>query len=182
MSNENYFAETLLKCERLGAADLLRWLGNTDFFIAPASTRFHDCEVGGLVKHSVNVYDCLSTINKRFNFVIPEPSIIICGLLHDICKADCYKTEQRWRKVDGQWEQYSAYTFDEDYKFGGHGSKSVFLIQQFMKLNKDEAAAINSHMGAYDDKNVASVYETNVLAWALHVADEMATFRTGWTL
>ena len=45
---------------RDGADKLLDFLENkSDFFTAPASTRFHGACEGGLLRHSLNVYECL---------------------------------------------------------------------------------------------------------------------------
>ena len=85
-----------------------------------------------------------------------------------------------WRKDENnKWEQYPTYKFEESFAYGGHGSKSVYLIQNFMKLEPFEAAAINCHMGAWDMgsySNPSAVYECNKFAWLLHVADEAATY------
>lgn len=83
------------------------------------------------------------------------------------------------KNADGQWERVPFFMWNEDDCFGGHGSKSVYLVQRFMPLSFEEAAAINSHMGFADQTNISSVssaYEKNVLAWMLHVADEAATY------
>lgn len=89
-----------------------------------------------------------------------------------------YKTEKRNRKNEaGQWESYDAYTIAEKFHFGGHGSKSVFIVQQFIKLTPEEAVAINCHMGLGDGKDyVGDAYEQYPLAWLIHTADEAATF------
>lgn len=110
----------------------------------------------------------------------PDESITIVALLHDICKVGCYKTELRWRKdKNNQWEQYPTFRFEEDFAYGGHGAKSVYLAQSFMKLTPEEASAINCHMGQWDAteySNPTEVYRRNKLAWLLHVADEAADF------
>lgn len=60
MTNKERFKEIFIsQVTRPGAADLLAWLGTTDFFEAPASTRFHGAYPGGLVEHSLNVYYAL---------------------------------------------------------------------------------------------------------------------------
>lgn len=165
---------------RTGLTDLLAWLEQTDFYTAPASTKYHDAYETGLVMHSLNVYSQLKRLCEWYKCSASDESIAIVALFHDLCKVGCYKTELRWRKdVNNQWEQYPTYRFDEDYTFGGHGSKSVFLVQSFIKLEPDEAAAINCHMGAWDTtsySNPTPVYERNMLAWLLHVADEAASF------
>lgn len=171
---------------REGIADLMQWLSQTDFYTSPASTRHHGAEEGGLVAHSLNVFNHLSQLAELYGLGdddgVQDPceSIAIVALFHDFCKIGCYKTETRWRKdANNRWESYSSYKFEEDYCFGGHGSKSVYLVQNFIKLTPVEAAAINCHMGAWDSttySNPSPVYERNKLAWLLHVADEAATY------
>lgn len=165
---------------RDGIDDLLIWLDKTDFFEAPASTRYHNAEEGGLLTHSLNVYQQLEKLCTLYDCNETKETKSIVSLFHDFCKIGCYKQSMRWRKDEhNQWEQYPVYTFDEDFPYGGHGSKSVFLIQTFMNLTPNEASAINCHMGQWDAttySNPTRVYETNVLAWLLHIADEAADF------
>lgn len=165
---------------RAGLESLLAWIESTDFFTTPASTKYHGACEGGLVMHSLNVYSQLKKLCKWYQLDVSDESITIVSLFHDLCKIGCYKTEMRWRKDENnQWEQYPTYKFEEDFAYGGHGSKSVFLVQSFMKLEPYEAAAINCHMGAWDSStysNPSPVFERNRLAWLLHVADEAATY------
>lgn len=172
-----------LVCQHIhrdGISDLTKWLLKTDFFEAPASTKHHGCYEGGLVEHSLNVYYELMKLCRWYNNKSTNESIAIVALFHDLCKVNCYKTEMRWRKDENnRWEQYPTYKFEEDYHFGGHGAKSVYLVQNFIKLTPEEASAINSHMGAWDAttySNPTAVYSVNELAWLLHVADERADF------
>lgn len=165
---------------RKGAEDLLTWLDSTDFYTAPASTRHHGAFEGGLVLHSLNVYSQLKRLRTWYGLEIEDESLAIVSLFHDLCKVGCYKTEMRWRKdANDKWEQYATYAFEEDFAYGGHGSKSVFLVQNFMRLTPDEASAINCHMGAWDLSTYnkpGEVYRRNKLAWLLHVADEAADY------
>lgn len=168
---------------RDGIDDLMEWLRGSDFYTAPASTRYHGAFEGGLLDHSLAVHDRLCQLVECFDEDLPDSldneSVAICALFHDVCKVGCYKTEMRWRKdAQNRWEQYPTYKFDEDFPFGGHGSKSVYLVQYFMRLKPEEAAAINCHMGAYDMSSYSkpsAAYSTYPLAWLLHVADEAAT-------
>lgn len=168
--------------KRDGIKDLMEWLESTDFFTAPASTRFHGAYEGGLARHSLNVYSQLERLVNWYGYSeeYSKETLAIVALFHDVCKVGCYKTEMRWRKDDrNQWEQYATYRFQEDFAFGGHGSKSVFLVQNFTKLTPDEAVAINCHMGQWDAttySNPTAAYEKCPLAWLLHVADEAADF------
>lgn len=166
--------------DRDGITNLMDWLDRTDFYTAPASTRYHGCYEGGLVQHSLNVYVQLKKLCDWYECDVSRETIAIVALFHDLCKVGCYKTQMRWRKdKNDKWEQYATYTFNEDFAYGGHGSKSVFLVQSFMKLTADEASAINCHMGQWDAttySNPTEVYCRNKLAWLLHVADEAADF------
>lgn len=167
--------------KRPGAKELLDWLETTDFYHAPASTRFHGNYEGGLCEHSVNVWEELVRLLKAYpEMKVTAESAAVVTLLHDLCKIGCYKVELRNQKVNGVWVQRPTYVFKEDYPFGGHGSKSVYLIQRYMALSEAEASAVNSHMGAWDriptDYSIGGVYEENHLAWLLHVADESATY------
>lgn len=166
---------------RRGADKLLEWLESTDFFTAPASTRFHAAYEGGLLEHSLNVYNVL--IAKHYD---PETdnleSFTIAALLHDICKAGFYTTELRNRKNDrGEWEKVPFYTIDDKFPYG-HGEKSVFLIERFMRLKNEEAVAIRWHMGGFDDSAragsfaIAHAYEKYPLAVKLHLSDLEATY------
>lgn len=167
--------------KRPGAAALLDWLESTDFFTAPASTRFHGNYAGGLCEHSVNVWEELVRLLKAYPEVrVTAETAAIVSLLHDLCKIGCYKQELRNVKVNNVWVQRPVYVFQEDFCFGGHGSKSVYLAQRFLNLSEDEATAINCHMGFADrspgDYSLGSAYEQTPLAWLVHVADESATY------
>ena len=176
------FDGLLLGTSREGMYSLVDWLHSTDFYTAPASTKYHGASEHGLLYHSLVVHDC--AVNMYHNLYSEQAwgrldSIIIAALLHDICKANCYSVYQKNVKKDGIWVQEDAYKFDEQFCFGGHGSKSVYLAQQFIKLTSEEATAINCHMGftnADNNNAIASAYQNCPLAWLIHVADEMATF------
>lgn len=166
---------------RRGADRLLEWLLSTDFFTAPASTRFHAAYEGGLVEHSLNVYRIM--MKKHFVEGEDDPeSAAICTLLHDICKAGFYEVSFRNRKNDaGVWEKVPYYTINDKFPYG-HGEKSVFLIERFMRLKNEEAVAIRWHMGGFDDAAksgsfaIAHAYENYPLAVKLHLSDLEATY------
>ena len=154
------------------------FLVDNGYFEKPASISHHGRDYGDLFLHSALVADILSDYTSQLplNWNRPESPMIV-GLFHDLCKVNFYTTEKRNRKNEiGKWESYDAYKIDEKFCFGGHGSKSVYIVQNFMKLKPEEAVSINCHMGAYDNSNVGNVYEKYPLAWLLHVADEAATY------
>lgn len=172
------FLEAYEYIERDGAKELFQWLKSTDFFTAPASTRYHESYAGGLAEHSANVFSELVRLLKAYpEIIVTAETAAIISLLHDVCKVGCYKTEYRNRKNEfGQWEKYPVYTFKEDFPFGGHGSKSVYLIQKFMKLTEEEAVAINCHMGVENGNfNVNDAFRAYPLAFLLHTADMAST-------
>lgn len=178
--NSKRFVELCQGIEREGVDKLLEWLAKSDFYTAPASTRFHGNYPGGLLEHSLNVYDELKRLLPIYQDKIKadETTIRIVSLFHDLCKVNFYISEKRNRKNEaGQWESYDAYNIREKFCFGGHGSKSVFLIQNFINLTPEEAVAVNCHMGFADgNKDVGKAFEQYPLAWLLHVADEAASY------
>lgn len=180
IQNHDKFVALLNKVKRDGINELMKWLEETDFYYAPASKAYHGAFAGGLCEHSLNVYEEFERLLKAYPEVeVSEESVIIASLLHDLCKVNFYAVEQRNRKNEaGIWEKYDAYTIKEKFCFGGHGSKSVFLAQHFIKLTPDEAVAINCHMSAFgDNKNdVGNAFEHCPFAWLLSVADQAATY------
>ena len=174
---------------RPGAEEFLKWLESTDFFTAPASTRFHLSRPGGLVEHSIHVYERLLKLcdtengEKFLSAKLPDDeTIAICGLLHDICKANFYQVEMRNRKNEqGQWEKYPFYVVNDQLPYG-HGEKSVYIISSFMKLSREEAMAIRWHMGFSDNEfkaggySVGNAFEKFPLALLTHIADIQATY------
>lgn len=173
--------------KREGADKLLEYLTSKacDFFSAPASTRFHGSYEGGLVEHSLNVYDCLTDylnrerVKKVYKLMYDNESIAIVSLLHDICKVNCYKAGTRNVKdANGVWQTVNTYEFHDDMPYG-HGEKSVYIITGFMKLTREEAFAIRYHMGfsgTEDVRNVGDSFEKFPLSFALATADMEATY------
>lgn len=174
------FDNLLMETERDGVWALVEWLHHsTDFYTAPASTKYHLACDGGLLTHSLNVYHQLTRIKCVYNDILIHPhSLKIVALLHDVCKVNMYNKVERYRKNErGQWETYSTYEIKDTQPFGGHASKSLYMVQSFIPLSYEEASAINTHMGLGEwTDHIDDVYKTNPLAWLLHVADESATF------
>lgn len=171
---------------REGADKLLEFLEKSDFFTAPASTKFHSCHEGGLCEHSVKVYKrFLKIIKSEFgeNYLekVSNESIAIIALLHDVCKIDTYKTELRNVKENGAWVQKEFFAVDDKLPYG-HGEKSVYIINGFTRLTREEAIAINWHMGGFDTRVQGGSYSLKgaflafPLALLFHVADIEATY------
>lgn len=165
---------------RDGIDQLMNWLDTTDFYTAPASARKHGAEPGGLCAHSLMVYNCLKKMQDNES----DESIAITALFHDLCKVNFYKTSMRNTKDDsGRWIQVPYYETNTDDDFPlGHGEKSMYIINQYMKMSIDEACAIRWHMGGY---TLEQIYEKpqEMLALAkykivlkLQTADAQADF------
>ncbi len=185
MSNEikeRFIAVYREKIKREGSDRLLEYLLNrSDFFTAPASTRFHCSYEGGLCEHSLNVYDCLCSYldtdraRQTFGLDFSEESVAIVSLLHDVCKIDTYKTSMRNVKDDktGVWSKVPYYEYNDTLPYG-HGEKSVYIVSGFMRLTRDEAMAIRWHMGfsgPEDQKLIGNALRMYPLALALMIAD-----------
>lgn len=173
--------------KREGADKLLDFLENkSDFFTAPASTRYHNAFEGGLLRHSLNVYKCLVAYLERgrvkdmYKLEANAETAAIVALLHDLCKVNIYRVSYRNSKNDktGQWEKVPYYEIHDTLPYG-HGEKSVYMISGFMRLTREEAMAIRWHMGfsGTEDKNtIGRALEKYPLAFALSVADMEASY------
>ena len=173
--------------KREGADKLLDFLENkSDFFTAPASTRYHNAFEGGLLRHSLNVYKCLVAYLERgrvkdmYKLEASAETAAIVALLHDLCKVNIYRVSYRNSKNDktGQWEKVPYYEINDNLPYG-HGEKSVYMISGFMRLTREEAMAIRWHMGfsGTEDKNtIGRALEKYPLAFALSVADMEASY------
>lgn len=174
------------KIKREGADKLLDWLLKSDFIACPASTKFHSNYEGGLIEHSIKAYKrFVKNLEKEYgenwDNTISEESAAIIGLLHDICKVGYYKQEMRNVKEDGVWVQKPYYTVDDKLPYG-HGEKSVYIISGFMKLTREEAMAINWHMGGFDTRVLGGSYSISTAfyefptALIFHLSDLEATY------
>lgn len=179
----NIYQSTIL---RDGSDKLLKWLEDSDFFVAPASIKFHGSFEGGLLVHSLNVYDCLLEEIKVAGLekVWSDETLALVALMHDLCKVNFYKKEWKNVKEDGKWTQKEVYVIDERFPCG-HGEKSVIILQNYMRLSADEIWAIRAHMGFSDtsfkggDRFIGQIFEKCPLALLLHVADMKATYLLG---
>ena len=172
---------------RDGNKELLKWLLSSDFFTAPASTKFHSAYEGGLAEHILKVYNrflkmIISEYGDNYTDVISNESIAIIGLLHDVCKVNSYKVDYRNVKDEnGNWTKQPYYTFDEELPYG-HGEKSVYIISSFIKLTREEAIAINWHMGGFDARvrnggaSLSDAYYKFPIAAIFNAADTLSTY------
>ena len=179
---------------RPGMEDLMKWLENSDFYVAPASSHYHGCYAGGLLEHSLNVYDTLSALVARYpELGISAESVAVVALFHDLTKVNYYYKDFKNVKVYSEhglkhdangnfnWESQPTYKVDDKMPLG-HGEKSVIILQSFIKLTRDEVYAIRRHMGAFDaavkggDSGMNKAFELCPLAAMAHLADMEATY------
>ena len=148
--------------------DIINRLLETEFLLAPASTKYHGNYEGGLFDHSVNVAEVLRQLTDKndLKWEMPGTSPVVVGLLHDLCKVDQYEYN----------EDTDTYTYSDSSIVKGHGIKSVIYIQQLgIELTEEEVACVIYHMGAFTpdkewkDYNAAINKYPNVL-WT-HTAD-----------
>ena len=187
------FEAELAKVKRPGMDKLLEYIQKSDFYKAPASTKYHLACPGGLLQHSLNVLDALRGLlswrsdgNWEYRAAgkvvdtIPDDSVIMMALLHDICKTHFYGTSTRNVKNEttGRWEKVPFYTVNDMMPLG-HGPKSAMIIKQYTTLTSQEMYAIWHHMGMngnYENDNaVGKSIEMYPAVLALQTADMMAS-------
>lgn len=166
--------------ERKGIDKVIKYLEESDFFVAPASTKYHGNYDGGLAEHSLNVRDLLKEKNERYNLGLGEDTINITGLLHDFCKINFYNKQTCWRKNDNnRWESYEGYKVQDDFPIG-HGEKTVIMLQCFIRLTREEIIMMRWHMGNTEPKEllmtIGNAYSIVPAAVALHTADMEASY------
>ena len=188
-ANKDRFCEILRRTGRAGVETVLAELDQLGFFSAPASTRFHLAEEGGLCQHSLNVYDeamlvkvLQCRLRPNLEPKLDDVSVAVAALLHGVCKAEVYKTEIKHRKVNGKWEDYLGYVPDYSALPLGHGEKSVIrLLRWGFELTDEEMMAIRWHMHAWslsdspeDGANFNKANERCPLLAVLIAADGLA--------
>lgn len=179
----------LASVDRLGMDKVIDYLNKSDFFTAPASTKYHGNFEGGLAEHSYNVYQLFKLKNEQYNLKLPEETVIIAAVLHDFCKTDFYKKgiknvkqgkkiNYRGQEVDN-WVEKEVWEVEDSYPIG-HGEKSVILLQQLMTLTFEEIMLIRWHMGGFETKENAmtmyNAYKMFPACVALHSADMEASY------
>lgn len=191
-NKKNEFITILRSVNREGIDKVIDFLEKSDFFYAPASSLYHGNYEGGLVEHSLNVYNIAMKLYEDFKQLSPDrvanlsvESVIISSLLHDVCKCYFYVPKIKSRKNDNnEWEQYIGYEINDQLPLW-HGAKSVILLQMIgLHLTVDEMLAIQWHMGAWNNgyteastkKSMGDAYSRCPLCLIVHCADSMATF------
>lgn len=160
----------------------LDWLRTTDFYTAPASTRYHDSIPGGLLIHSIKVYNQLLDVIKLPSFkTIDLAEATLAVLMHDWCKINYYESYEKNVKDEktGTWSKQTAYRVNQKGMPLGHGATSMFLASRVIPLSIDQALSIRWHMGHYNvaDKE-ESEYQKAVndcpMVYMLQICDQLA--------
>lgn len=158
----NIFESLLMSTGRTGIDKVIEYLRKTDFYDAPASAKYHSNYETGLLDHSLMVYSIaeaffekMKLIDPELAITIPEESIIISALLHDVCKVCFYKKTVKWKKDEhNDWIQYDGYEIEDSFPIG-HGEKSVIMLLKIgLDLNPCEMLSIRYHMGFFGESNV----------------------------
>lgn len=182
MTNKETFISICKKyITRNGIDELLSWLENSDFFTAPASTKYHGNYEGGLCEHSLNVYRELVHLNDIYRLNFSQETMAITALFHDICKVNYYtRGERNVKDENGHWVTKMVWEINDKLPLG-HGEKSCLIIQKYLPLTIDEVLAIRWHMGAFDsatkggDRSLNKAQEISNLVTFISIADMIAS-------
>lgn len=200
IENKQFFinlVKTYIK--RDGVDKLLAWLESSDFFVCPASTQYNLPVEGGLCAHALNVANLL--INRYFKKDLDKlaeedaqrvfygdinlETLLLVSLFASINKVNCYVKDFKnvKNKQTGKWEQQEYWKWEEFFVYSGRGAKSVYILQQYIRLYVEEAQAIAFILAGEDDifSGIANttyrkIYETSPLALYLHLAEMEATY------
>ncbi len=187
--NKERFCSILRATERENIDYVIEDLEDLGFFEAPASAQGHGAYPGGLLEHSLNVYDAAMATRTSVLAVRPdlekellEDSIAISALLHDVCKADFYKLAKKKRRNEiGMYEDVESYEIHDENFPVGHGEKSVvMLLRSGLDLTDDEIYAIRWHMGPWnlsrdDERFYRQAGKQSALQGLIHTADTIAS-------
>lgn len=135
------------------ALKILSNLHKTSFYEDPASSIYHESYPGGLLDHTLTVVNEIIDLHKvtKFNQV-PYDVAVLSALVHDWCKIGLYEGYKRNVKNEktGVWEKVDAYRRTDPPVPLGHGVASLYLVQQYLRLSREECLAIRWHMGEYN--------------------------------
>lgn len=175
--NKSLYIAFLKQTKREGVENLITWLESSDFFTAPASTRYHNCIEGGLCDHCLRVLDAAVKISGALKITIPSDSLILICLLHDLCKVDFYYKTTETKIKNGIEEVVDVWKVKDKFP-AGHGEKSVFIALKHIDLTEKEILSINYHMGSFDARSNEISFRFGFNdSWAplLHSADMLSS-------
>ena len=197
MNSKERFIELLNKVERpFNKQGLINKLENSDFFIAPASTKYNFSYEGGLVDHCLSVYDIFSKLKETLNLDISDESVIVLSLFHDFYKMNFYDSYVKNEKVYSEygsksdnlgrfdWVSKNAYKVKEPedrFIYGTNGETCEYMVRYYLPLSTEESIAIinssNTNPLVYD---ITHIYNKYALSYLLHISDELSMFSSAW--
>lgn len=170
---------------RKGSNELWDFLLNhSDYFTAPASSKYHCVFAGGLSIHSWLVYQNLLKMLEDDSLPpieLSAESAFIITVFHDLCKTLFYSNKEwKWRKGEesgARWHKQRLWTVDDQIPLG-HGERSLYMLQNFIRVHKEEALAIRHHLGYLDPAahqgwpcSTAHAMNKYPLTFVAHLAD-----------
>lgn len=162
ITNKESVIELLMNSTREGMENVIQYLEESGFFYAPSSICRHHNWRGGLAEHCLGVYKIASELNNE----LPNESLVIAGILHDICKAS-----KLYYDADGIIHRRHTH-------IKGHGRRSIKLLERCgLSLTEDERLAIRWHMGGHhasiEELEEVERARQNMLWKAIHKADKI---------
>lgn len=155
------------------------------YFTTPASASKdrHNCFVGGLVEHNINVTKNLLDVNKAINAGLSESSLVLVGLFHNLGKIGDLQGNTFYVPTKEAWQHKKGIMFE----FNKEGlvdnlsipQRSIRILNEYgVKLTDEEYFAIVSYEGLYSEANQtnAVMYNKSKLARMLQFADSYITF------
>ena len=161
-ANKDVIISLLLETKREGIENVIHYLEESGFYDAPSSICRHHNWRGGLAEHCLGVYKIASELNNE----LPHESLVIAGILHDICKAS-----KLYYDADGNIQRRHTH-------IKGHGRRSIKLLEKCgLSLTEDERLAIRWHMGGHhasdEEREEVERARQNPLWKAIHKADQL---------
>ena len=161
-ANKDVIISLLLETKREGIENVIHYLEESGFYDAPSSICRHHNWRGGLAEHCLGVYKIASELNNELS----HDSLVIAGILHDICKAS-----KLYYDADGNIQRRHTH-------IKGHGRRSIKLLEKCgLSLTEDERLAIRWHMGGHhasdEEREEVERAKQNPLWKAIHKADQL---------
>jgi len=143
--NKEKIIKLLESTKKEGINDLINYLEKNNYFESPAAIRYHSIFEGGLVYHSLSVYNLYKKMYEeifKLDFEEIKNEIIIAALLHDLCKLGLYIKEG------------NKYITNKNHP-KKHATLSIEIIKKFIVLTEFEEKLIKYHMGMYGVKELS---------------------------
>lgn len=191
---------------RVDTEGLARYLLNTDFFMAPASTKYNCAYDGGLVEHTLHVYDIMSDLVDVMKAKVSRNELLTVSLLHDVCKIGAFEKyaknvkkyvdensveRTQYSKWDPNEKKYFNWVSETAYKVsddpdcdsvGTPGLKAVLSLSLYIPFtNRAFREVLIAMLNQYDgtkemDAQFKQMLSKHPLAMLLHAADSLASY------